>query len=213
MKSYKIVAMGDSITNGIRVDVKEEDTFRHLTQENLSRETGYEIKIINAGVNGDITTTAIHRLKKDVLRHNPDYVTIMYGVNDAGYYRPVTDSMADTPRVSAQDFKSNLEAIVKSIQNAGSKPILVTPVPMNKAYAHRDFPAYMKNGLNYFVDSYSDIIRDISFQNGIPLIDVHLAFTSNAITESYVPDGIHPNKDGHRFIADLFVKELMKITK
>lgn len=213
MKSYKIVAMGDSITNGIRVDVKEEDTFRHLTQENLSRETGYEIKIINAGVNGDITTTAIHRLKKDVLRHNPDYVTIMYGVNDAGYYRPVTDSMADTPRVSAQDFKSNLEAIVKSIQNAGSKPILVTPVPMNKAYAHRDFPAYMKNGLNYLVDSYSDIIRDISFQNGIPLIDVHLAFTSNAITESYVPDGIHPNKDGHRFIADLFVKELMKITK
>jgi lysophospholipase L1-like esterase len=206
MKKIKIVALGDSITNGVRVDVKEEDTFRHLMQEELAQKTGFEIEVINAGVNGDITTTAIHRLK-NVLRYNPDYVTIMYGVNDAGYYRPVTDSMADTPRVSAHDFKSNLEIIIKTIQNAGAKPILVTPVPMNKAYAHKDFPAYVENGLNYIVDAYSDIIRNISSQNGIPLIDIHRAFSADVKIEGFVPDGIHPNKDGHRFIADFFIKE------
>jgi len=211
MKKITIVALGDSITNGIRVDVDEKETYRNLLQEGLSNKTGNEIKVINAGVNGDITTTAIHRLKRDVLRHKPGYVTIMFGVNDAGYYRPVDDSMADTPRVSDSDFKHNLKVIMKTIQKAGAKPVLVTPVPMNNAYAHKNFPAYLENGLNYLVDRYSDIIRDLSLQNSVPLIDVNRAFGADAKTDKFVPDGIHPNKEGHRFIADLFIKEFINI--
>lgn len=210
MKKITIVALGDSITNGVRVDVEEKDTYRYLLQEELSQKTGYNITVINAGVNGDITSTAVHRLKRDVLSHSPNYVTIMFGVNDAGYYRPVTDSMADTPRVLPVDFERNLEIIVQTIQNGGAKPVLVTPVPMNNAYAHKDFPAYVENGLNYLVDRYADIIRDLSIKMNIPLIDVHKAFSADPKTESFVPDGIHPNKEGHRFIGNLFIKEFIK---
>ena len=67
MKKIRIVALGDSITNGVRVGVEEKDTYRQLLQEDLSRTKGYEVEVINAGVNGDITTTAIHRLEQDVL--------------------------------------------------------------------------------------------------------------------------------------------------
>jgi lysophospholipase L1-like esterase len=211
MKKIRIVALGDSITNGVRVDVSEEDTYRHLLQEELSQKTGHDVTVINAGVNGDISSTAIHRLKRDVLSHNPDYVTIMFGVNDAGYYRPVTDSMADTPRVSSEDFKHNLEIIIEAIQDGDAKPVLVTPVPMNKYYAHKNFPAYVKNVLNYIVDEYADIIRELSSQTNIPLIDVHKAFSDDSKTVEFVPDGIHPNKQGHGFIADLFIKEFVKI--
>lgn len=211
MKKITIVALGDSITNGVRVDVSEEDTYRHLLQEKLSQKMGYNITVINAGVNGDITSTAIHRLKRDVLKYDPDYVTIMFGVNDAGYYRPVTDSMADTPRVTADDFKSNLEVIIKTIRDSGAESILVTPIPMNNSYAHKDFPAYVENGLNYLVDGYADIIRELSAQTGISLIDVHKAFNASPGTEKFVPDGIHPNKEGHRFIANLFIEKFTKI--
>ena len=211
MGKIRIVALGDSITNGIRVDVSEEDTFRHLLQEDLSRTTKHKVEVINAGVNGDITTTAIHRLERDVLQYDPNYVTIMFGVNDAGYYRPATDSMADTPRVTAGDFRSNLEAIIEAVQKIYAKPILATPVPMNSAYAHKDFPAYLENGLNYLVDEYADIIRALASQAGPPLIDVHRAFSTDASTDRLAPDGIHPNKPGHRFIADIFVKEFTSI--
>lgn len=211
MGEIRIVALGDSITNGVRVGVREEDTYRNLLQEDLSRTTEYKVEVINAGVNGDITTTAIHRLEQDVLQYSPDYVTIMFGVNDAGYYRPATDSMADTPRVTAGDFRSNLEAIIEAVQKIYAKPVLVTPVPMNSAYAHKDFPAYLENGLNYLVDEYADIIRALTSQAGLPLIDVHRAFSTDASTDKLVPDGIHPNKPGHRFIADIFVKEFASI--
>ncbi len=211
MKKTRIVALGDSITNGVRVGVKEGDTYRHLLQEDLSTATGYQVEVINAGVNGDITTTAIHRLEHDVLRHEPDYVTIMFGVNDAGYYRPATDSMADTPRVTAKDFRSNMKAIVGAVQQIGAKPVLVTPVPMNSAYAHKDYPAYVENGLNYLVDEYADIIRELSARSNLPLIDVHRPFSDDPETDKLVPDGIHPNKPGHRFIADIFVQEFVRL--
>jgi len=209
MKRIRMVALGDSITRGVCAGVREEHTFRHLLQEDLSRMTGYEVEVINAGVDGDITAAAIHRLERDVLRHNPDYVTIMFGVNDAGYYRPVTDSMADTPRVTAEDFRSNLEAIIEAVQKIHAKPVLVTPVPMNPAYAHRDFPAYLENGLNYLVDEYADIIRDLASGKGLPLVDVHRAFSADPGTDKLVPDGIHPNKAGHRFIANILVERLV----
>ena len=213
MRKIRIVALGDSITKGTSSGVPEEETFRHLLQEELPQTTGCDVEVVNAGVNGDITTTAIRRLKRDVLQHKPDYVTIMFGVNDAGYYRPATDSMADTPRVTAADFRTNLETIIPAIQEIGAEPVLVTPVPMNPSYAQRDFPAYVENGLNYLVDEYSDIIRDLSSLTGLPLIDVHRDFSAGPDTEKLVPDGIHPNKDGHRFIADIFVREFADILK
>ena len=207
MKKIRIVALGDSITKGTCSGVPEEETFRCLLQSELHRMTGCGVEVINAGVDGDITTTAIHRLDQDVLKYKPDYVTIMFGVNDAGYYRPTTDSMADTPRVMAGNFRSNLEAIIRAVQEIGAKPVLVTPVPMNPSYAGKDFPAYVKNGLNYLVDEYADIIRELSRLIDLPLIDVHQIFSADPDTEKLVPDGIHPNKDGHRFIADVFLRE------
>lgn len=212
MKEIKIVALGDSITNGVGIgDVTETDTFRHLLQKDLAKMYDISVNVINAGVNGDITTTAILRLEKDVLQHKPDYVTVMFGVNDAGYYRPNIDSMADTPRVFADDFIENLKKIIDEIQKIGSKPILVTPLPMNENYGHKDFPAYKENGLNYLVDEYSQIIRNISIEQGLHLIDVNRIFTDDPDTVSLIPDGIHPNKCGHRFIADLFLSEFRNI--
>lgn len=211
MKKIRIVALGDSITNGKGIgDVEEEDTYRHLLQVDLARMLKCNVEVINAGVNGDITTTAIPRLERDVLQYKPDYVTIMFGVNDAGFYRPINDSMADTPRVTEQDFRINLNYIIDAIQQIGSKPILVTPLPMNQFYAHKDFPAYLENGLNYLVNKYSDIIREISAKRNIPLIDTNKAFNDDPDTYKLIPDGIHPNKCGHRFIADIFISVFLK---
>lgn len=214
MKEITIVALGDSITNGAGIgDVTEIDTFRHHIQTDLTKITDYKFKanVINAGVNGDITTTSIPRLKRDVFSHKPDYVTVMFGVNDAGFYRPATNSMADTPRVSENDFRANLGTIISEIKNAGATPILITPLPMNEFYAHKDFPAYIENGLNYLVENYSNIIRNLCAEENIYLIDVNRVFVDDPDTVNLIPDGIHPNKCGHRFIADVILSELIKI--
>jgi len=209
----KIVALGDSITNAVGISgVEEQDTYRYLMQIELSKAMGGKVTVINAGVNGDITALALDRLERDVLRHKPHYVTIMFGVNDAGYFRP-DGPVGKTPRVSAQDFEKNLRIIIAQVKSIDAKPILVTPVPMSPSYHLADLPAYVEHGLNYLVDEYADIIRRLAQELKIPLIDVHQAFSDDKKTQEYVPDGIHPDKRGQRLIADIFVKAFVEDIK
>ncbi len=209
-KLIRIVAFGDSITYAVgHADVNEEDTYCHLLQTELSEATGVAVKVINAGLNADTTTGALARLEQDVLRHKPDYVTIMFGVNDAGYYRP-NGPVANTPRTAKEDFKENLRLIIERVLAIGAQPVLVTPVPMSKYYWLADLPAYREHGLNYLVDEYSNIIRDLAEEMNVPLIDVNCAFSSDQKAQELVPDGIHPDKGGQRRIADLFLSFFKK---
>jgi len=209
-KPIRIVALGDSITYAVgHAGVKEEETYRHLLQTELSEATGMAVKVINAGLNSDTTEGALARLERDVLRHKPDYVTTMFGVNDAGYYRP-NGPVADTPRTAKEDFKENLRLIVERVFAIGAQPVLVTPVPMSKYYWLAELPAYREHGLNYLVDEYADIIRDLAEKLNAPLIDAHRAFSDDPKTQEFIPDGIHPDKDGQRRIADLFLSFFKK---
>jgi hypothetical protein len=78
----KIVAFGDSVTLGVRPGVTEYQTFRYLLQERLKQQ-GLDVEVVNAGVGGDNTRTALARLDRDVLSERPELVIVMFGVNDA----------------------------------------------------------------------------------------------------------------------------------
>jgi len=78
----RIVAPGDSITNGVGpAGVTEKDTFREIVRPEWSERLGSYVEMVNAGVNagvnGDVVTLAIKRLKTDVLDRKPDIVTML----------------------------------------------------------------------------------------------------------------------------------------
>ncbi|NOZ24047.1 MAG: hypothetical protein GXP25_23460 [Planctomycetes bacterium] len=206
----RIVVLGDSITKGDQVD--ENKRFTSLVQKELSDRLGKVVNVINSGVNADITELARHRLQRDVINHQPDYAVIMFGVNDAGFYRPETpEEPGDTPRVSAEDYRAYLNEMADKIEAAGIKIIFATPVPMSHHYWMADLPQYRKNGLNYIVEEYVQIMRDVAEERGAPLIDVHREFSIRPQTQDFIPDGIHPDRRGHRIIADVYMRALVGI--
>jgi len=205
-----VVAFGDSITKGD--NVKPEERFVSIAERIFSHHCAKPVRVINAGVNSDITTLALNRIDSDVLSHNPDVVTVMFGVNDAGFFRPDAPP-ADTPRVSAEDYEKNLETIAERITAAGAIAVMGTPLPMSRYYGLADLPQYKEHGLNYLVDRYAQIMRDVAARRKLPLIDLHKAFSENPSTEEFLPDGIHPNAQGHAFIAKLYVKVLLPVLK
>ena len=126
-KPLRIVALGDSITNGTGLaGTTEAETFRALVERELAKKLQRPVEVINAGVNGDIVTQALRRLERDVLSKNPDLVTVMFGGNEAGFYRPETRGFADTPRVGREAFSAALAEIVQRIRAAGSRVVLMT---------------------------------------------------------------------------------------
>lgn len=209
-KKIIIVAFGDSITKGD--SVTQHERFTAIAERELTQAIGKQVKVINAGVNADITALALQRIERDVLARKPDFVTVMFGVNDAGFFRPDSPP-AETPRVEPEDYERNLHRMVEMISASCAKPILGTPLPMSPSYPLADLPQYRENGLNYLVDQYAEIMREVAREYSISLIDLHRAFSDDPSTQAFLPDGIHPNAQGHAFIARIYVNQLMKEMK
>jgi len=207
--TVRIVALGDSITNGAGVTADE--AFREITRRELTRRLGKTVEMVNAGVNGDIATLALKRLKKDVLDRKPDLVTIMFGGNEAGFYRPETNGFADTPRVDRQQFKAALGTMVDSLRAAGITVVLMTCPPMTERYGGMHLEPYRKHGINFLVKDYAQTMRDVAAEKKVELVDVYRAFDQNRARLEYFPDGLHPDPRGHRVIADLLVERLARI--
>jgi lysophospholipase L1-like esterase len=210
--SLRIVALGDSITNGTGLaGVREQETFREITRRELSGRVAKRVEMINAGVNGDIVTRAVRRLDRDVLDRHPDLVTIMFGGNEAGFYRPETGGFADTPRVGLGDFKATLSTMVDRIRAEGIRVVLLTCPPMTERYGGMHLEPYQEHGINFLVKDYAQAARDVAAEKGIELVDVYRAFQEQPSSVDYFPDGLHPDPRGHRVIADLLVKRLVAI--
>lgn len=204
-----VVAFGDSITKGAgHFGVTDDTAFPGLLRSDLSRWLGREAVVHNAGVGGDIAPQALERVERDVLARQPSIVTVMFGVNDAGYYRPDTDGFADTPRVSTGEFRQALGKTVRRIQMIRAEVVLLTPLPMNEHYWGADLKPYVENGLNYLVAANAQSVREVARETMSPLVDTYVHFDSYPEAIDFVPDGIHPNREGHRIIADLLIPVL-----
>ncbi|MCD6228266.1 MAG: arylesterase [Candidatus Omnitrophica bacterium] len=99
-----IICFGDSITRTEGIPLKE--TYPAILSELLHRE------VINAGIPGDTTTTALRRLEKDVLSKNPYLVVVELGGNDF------------LTGVSKEVTLKNLEEIIVRIQEAKAIVVL-----------------------------------------------------------------------------------------
>jgi len=204
----KIVALGDSTTNSVDLSgVTEETAWRSLLAGELADRLGERIEMINAGVNADIAPLVLDRLERDVLDQSPDWVIVMLGTNDAGFFRP-PDGVADTPRVPLEEFEVHLREIVGRIEAGGARVVLCTSIPMSGNYGLRDLPAYVENGLNFLVEQYAQATRRLAAEFGAPLIDVFTAFQEHPQRDEFIPDGIHPEPRGQRLVADTILPVL-----
>ncbi len=206
--SILIVAFGDSITKGD--SVVQHERFTSIAENELTPSTGKRVNVINAGVNADITTLALRRIERDVLARQPDMVTIMFGVNDAGFFRP-DGPPADTPRTLPEDYERNLYRMVELVAGVHAIPVLGTPLPMSPSYPLADLPPYREHGLNFLVDQYAEIMREVARKQKTPLMDFHRAFADDPATQAFLPDGIHPTAEGHAFLAEIYVATLRRV--
>jgi lysophospholipase L1-like esterase len=71
-----------------------------------------QITVINAGVGGNTTASALARMERDVIAKKPDLVFVMLGANDSGM-------------LSLAEYEANLRAIVSRIKETGSDVVVV----------------------------------------------------------------------------------------
>ena len=100
----KIIAFGDSLTYGTGATSGKD--YPSQLSKMVSR------PVINAGVSGDTTASALERLERDVLAYSPDIVLITLGGNDL------------KNGIDAEAAFENLKMIVNLIHNQGARVII-----------------------------------------------------------------------------------------
>lgn len=170
--SPKIVALGDSLTAGLGIEA--DAAYPALLAERL-RDEGYEFEVVNAGVSGDTSAGALRRLDW-VLDGDVRILIVALGGNDG------------LRGLSVPEMKRNLSEIITRAQARGVTVLLAgMEAPPNMG------PQYTRA----FRQAFADLARehDVAF---VPFLLDGVA----AVGELNQRDGIHPNEEGARRIAE-----------
>lgn len=127
--------------------------------------------------------------------------------------RPKPDADNYVLRVPPDEYRQNLDTLVREIRAVGATPILVTaprasvltPLLVANRQVARIEDAYRLH------DQYAELTREIAAETGAPLLDLEKIFREEKQDALFSDDGIHQVKDGRRRIAEEMHKLLYRI--
>ena len=220
LNAKRILFIGDSITHaGHYVNLIETE----LRLQNVQPMP----EIINIGL-GSETCSGLsepehpfprpdvnERLERALKKIKPDVVVACYGMNDA-IYHPFSEERF-------QAYQIGIHNVIATVHNHGAKIILLTPPPFDAIPlkgkgkllpAGQDKYAYFAMYENYdnVLKRYGQWIMKQN-DDAEMLINIHAPLTAYVAENrkknpefTISPDGIHPNSEGHRVMAQTILK-------
>jgi acyl-CoA thioesterase-1 len=171
--SLRIVAFGDSLTEGYGID--KEDAYPNQL-EDLLKDKGYDVRVINSGYSGETSTGALNRVNWVTQRSNPDIVILTIGANDA--IRGIDLSIT----------RSNIETIVTKLKEENITVIL------------SGMEIYDNLGETY-TREFKSIYPELAQELDVAFIPLFLEGVA-ADPSLNIADQIHPNKEGYSIIVN-----------
>jgi acyl-CoA thioesterase-1 len=175
-----VLFLGDSLTAGLGVE--PEESYPQLLSAMLVRDGITDVRIVNGGISGSTSASAMARLKWYGKLH-PSVLFLALGANDG--LRGLT----------IEEMAKNLAEVISTAQAQGMSVILAgMELPPNYGDA--------------YTGAFRKVYRDLAGQYKIELIPFLLEGVGGVAAFNQA-DGIHPNGEGHRKIA-LQVYPLLK---
>ena len=175
-----ILFYGDSLTAGYGLSTEE--AFPALVEKKLNKNEK-TVRVINAGLSGETSAGGLTRLDW-VIKQPIDIFILELGANDGLRGLPL------------EETQKNLQGIIDKVKTKFPKVKIVVAgmmVPPNMG------PEYTTN--------FKKIFPDIAKKNNATLIPFLLQDVAGN-EKLNIEDGIHPNPEGHKIVADNVVKAI-----
>jgi acyl-CoA thioesterase-1 len=174
----KIVAFGDSLTEGLGLSAGE--TYPAVLQKMLDAD-GYKYEVVNAGVSGETSAGGLRRLDW-TLAGDVRFLILELGGNDLLRGQP------------AREMKNNLGQIIERAKSRNIKVLLAGMyAPTN---AGRDYQREVRAAF-----------QSLASEHKLTLIPFFLDRVAG-VEGLNQADGIHPNAQGARIVAETVYKSL-----
>lgn len=180
-----VVFLGTSLTAGLGLDPSE--AFPALIQRRVD-EAGLPFAVVNGGVSGETSAGALQRI--DWLLQRPvDVLIVETGANDG------------LRGIDPASLRSNLDAILDRAAAQEPRPALVIvgmEAPPNLG--------------SRYTSAFRQVYQDAAEEHGATFIPFLLEGVAG-VAELNQGDGIHPNAEGHRRMADLVWQALEPVLR
>ena len=166
-----------------------------------------KVQFLNVAQSGYTSTHGLENVYTQFLAHQPDWVSIKFGVNDCKIFG---GSSAKT-LVSLAEYRTNLTAMVVAfIEHSPARPVLLTPAPVIEAVTNSnpDFQAMRMTWDNADIRARAAVLYDLAHRYGLPLVDLVDLFGDSPEPDLYLPDGLHPGPAGHQLILEAVLRTI-----
>jgi len=182
----KYVVLGDSLGAGVGAQSVEE-TYPYLVAKKLSADY-QQVELVNLAVPGAVSDDVLNNQLKPALAENPDYVSLLIGINDIHNV------------VSLADFNRNYQNILETLENKTKAKVVVINLPYLGSKTAVRFPFSVI--LDRITQEFNGVISSLVDQNNprFVLVDLY-SVTNNAQTQPtyYARDNFHPSGAGYTF--------------
>jgi len=134
---------------------------------------------------------------------NADAVVVFGGTNDYGHGdAPFGDVDSD----DIYTFCGALNSLINKLQKDFKKAKIIFMTPIHRL--NEDVPSEPDGKT---LEDYVNAIRTVCKKRGVALIDLFEINPLDPKDPVLVPDGLHPSDAGHKILAEVIGKELLKI--
>ena len=163
-----------------------------------ARYPAHNCRVINTGISGNTVRNLRDRWTDDCIRHRPDWLSIMIGINDVHRW------LNQTPEsVSPEEFVTLYDAILTRVRKeTKARLVLITPFYMSRANpadtdgfrgrVMQSLPAYIKT------------VEKMAAKHQARLVHLHAMFQRQLGTrqpDDFGNEPVHPNPTGHLLMA------------
>ena len=214
-----VLFQGDSITDCYRLrdnDKADEDIFLGmgyptLVKARLGLENPYKFRFLNRAYSGDRIVDVYARYKRDIINHNPDYMSLLIGVNDV--WHEVDEKNGVDPERFDLFYRMLLDDVFAALPNI--KIMLLEPffLPGNGTSNSEEKPTrgdYFAEQVPMRAEKVKKIAADYKLEF-VPLQEKISDAAKNAGNAAILFDGVHPTAIGHEIIAREWIKHFEKI--
>jgi lysophospholipase L1-like esterase len=163
------------------------------------------IRYLNKGIGGDRVTGLRDRWEDDVLRHRPDWVSILIGINDLHSVLRKAE-----PCVPVELYREAYEEIIVRTQERLNAKIVV----MDPFYISIDAGGHsFRSMVLELLPQYIGVVHELAAKYGTYHVKTHELFQEHLKyrdAETFCPEPVHPNHTGHMILADALLRALQE---
>jgi lysophospholipase L1-like esterase len=201
-----IVFTGDSITDCGRRDSAAplgNGYVKTICDLIVARYPAHQLRTINTGISGHTVRDLSNRWTDDVIRHRPDWLSIMIGINDVHRW------LAKGPdSVSAKQYAELYDGILKRIKKeTKAQIILIDPFYLSNDTRSGQWRSTVLKSLAPYIRTVGAMAKKYKTRH-VRLHDVFQRLLKTYPADQFCPEPVHPNPAGHTAMAEAWLKEM-----